>query len=70
MLSILKNGNVRLGLSKELMKKVPDPKKLLTFNIPNIFKIKKILHSRDTYYSNVGGKSFKIKYIYQEKRKY
>jgi hypothetical protein len=36
----IKNGNFRLGISKELMKRVPNAKKLLTFKIPNIFKIK------------------------------
>jgi hypothetical protein len=49
----IKTGNVRLGISTELMKKVPNAKKLLTFKIPNILKIRKILHSKDTYSSDV-----------------
>jgi hypothetical protein len=39
--SCIKNGNVRLGISKELMKRVPNAKKLLTFKIPNILEIKR-----------------------------
>jgi hypothetical protein len=33
--------NLRLGISKELIKRVQNAKKLLTFKIINILKIKK-----------------------------
>ncbi|MFA6780553.1 MAG: transposase [Paludibacteraceae bacterium] len=59
----IKNGKVRLGVSKEFMKKYP--KDLLTFNIPkclNKFCIHEI-HVLPQY----NGKYFKIKYCYEEK---
>ncbi len=66
----IKTGNVRLGISKELMKKVPNAKKLLTFKIPNILKIKKSYIQKIAILPMYDGKYFKIRYIYQEKRKY
>jgi IS605 OrfB family transposase len=58
----IKNGKVKLGVSKEFMKKYP--KDLLTFKIPkclNKFSIHEI-HVLPQY----NGKYFKIKYCYEE----
>lgn len=64
----IKTGNVRLGISKELMKKVPNTKKLLTFKIPNILKIKNSYIQKIPILSMYDGKYFKIRYILSRKK--
>jgi hypothetical protein len=57
----IKNGNVRLGISKKLMKRLPNAKKLLIFKIPNILKIKKSYIQEINILPMYGEKYFKIK---------
>jgi hypothetical protein len=51
------------------MKKVPNTKKLLTFKIPNILKIKNSYIQKIPILSMYDGKYFKIRYILSRKKK-